>query len=104
MWVQALKVSELEKGTGKVVDLGVKKVALFNVKGKFYALENGCLHRGAPLGNGYLEGCKVTCSWHAWEFDVKTGLCDTMPGAKQPTYPTKIENNIVWIDISSSKS
>ncbi len=104
MWVQALKASEMEKNSGRTLDLGVKKVALFNVDGKFYALENGCMHRGAPLGDGHLEGCKVTCSWHAWEFNVKTGACDTMEGAKQPTYPTKVENHIVWIDIASPKS
>ncbi len=99
MWVQALKVSELEKNTGRTLDMGGKKVALFNVGGKFYALASGCMHRGAPLGDGHLEGTKVKCSWHAWEFDVKTGACDIMPDEKQPTYPTKIEKDMVWIDL-----
>jgi nitrite reductase/ring-hydroxylating ferredoxin subunit len=53
----------------------VAEVAVFNVGGEFYAIDNSCPHRGGPLGEGELEDCIVTCPWHEFRFDVRTGKC-----------------------------
>ena len=98
-WQRALAVSELAKGCGKAVEVAGQSIALFNADGKIHALQNYCLHRGGPLGEGHLEGTQVTCPWHAWQFDVKTGECDTMKGAKQKTFKTKIEKDQIFVDI-----
>ena len=98
-WHRALAVSDLPKGSGKPVEIAGIQVALFNVDGKICAIQNQCLHRGGPLGEGYLEGSEVTCPWHAWQFNVQTGECTTMPGAKQKTFKTKIEKDQIYIDI-----
>ena len=99
MWHPAKKTSEIAEGAAQSVELAGRSVAIFKRGGKFYALANHCLQRGGPLADGHLDGDIVTCPWHAWQFDVKTGRCDTMQGAKQKTYKTKIENGEIWVEI-----
>ncbi len=99
MWYPVMKVSELEKGSGRPMDIAGKSIAFFNLDDKIYAIENRCMHRGGPLGDGHLEGSQVTCPWHAWQFDVKTGACHTMQGASQKTFKTKIENGEIFVEV-----
>ena len=99
MWTKAAKISDFEEGKGIVVSIGGRDIALFKSAGAFYAINNVCPHRGGPLGEGFVEGAEVTCPWHAWAFDLKTGECSTLPGERQPTYPTKIQNSELFIDV-----
>ena len=99
MWRKLAKLSEIQEGQSIVVDVDTKPIALFKVQGAVYALDNTCPHRGGPLGEGSLDGSEVTCPWHAWTFDVKTGECQSSPGFKQPTYQVKIEGDDVTIDV-----
>ena len=94
----ACAASEITPGTGKQITVGGKDVALFNVDGTFYAVDNTCPHRGGPLGEGELEGCAVTCPWHAWTFDLKTGesLTDDL---KVAVYETKVEGGTVLVAV-----
>lgn len=100
-WHLAVKISDLAKDSGKSLEIEGRKVALFHADGKYYALEDSCIHRGGPLGGGHLEGMTVICPWHAWSFDVKTGECHTTPGAKQKTYPTKTENGNIYVNLGN---
>jgi len=95
-FVRACATSEITPGTGRTLTLEGKDVAVFNVDGTFYALDNTCPHRGGPLGEGELEGCAVTCPWHAWTFDLKTGdsLTDDL---KVACYETKVEGGSILI-------
>src|SRR5262245_36185843 len=95
-FVRACATSEIASGTGRTFTVDGKDVAVFNVDGTFYALDNTCPHRGGPLGEGELEGCAVTCPWHAWTFDLKTGesLTDDL---KVACYETKVEGGSVLI-------
>ena len=99
MWHFASKVVDIPKGSGRSVEIAGNWVGLFNVDGKFYAIANGCMHRGGPLGDGHLEGTKVTCPWHALDFDVKTGECSTMPGSKQKTFKVKTEHDEIYVEL-----
>lgn len=56
------------------------EIALFKSEGEIFALENSCPHMGGPLAQGEIENCFVTCPWHGWQFDIKTGICENMPG------------------------
>ncbi|MBI2461390.1 MAG: Rieske 2Fe-2S domain-containing protein, partial [Candidatus Rokubacteria bacterium] len=67
------EIADLAPGQGRVVEVEGKAIALFNVDGAFYAIDNTCLHRGGPLGEGELDGAVVTCPWHGWCYDVTTG-------------------------------
>ena len=101
MWREAAKKSDIGEGKSQLVEFDGKVIALFNHKGKFYAVDNKCPHRGGPLVQGHVEDGKVTCPWHAWQFELKTGACDTMPGTQQKCYPVKVEKDEVWIESSS---
>lgn len=96
--VKVAKTSDLKSGQNKVVTANGKTLALFNVDGKFYALENTCLHRGGPLGEGTLEGNTVTCPWHGWQYDVTNGECKTAPGLKEKSYAVEVNGEDVYID------
>ena len=75
---------------------GDRMICVANVNGEISAMDNVCLHRGGPLGEGMIEGGKVICPWHGWEWDPKTGEAQ-VPGAKIAVYPLKIENGDVLI-------
>jgi len=95
---KATPASDVVPGTGKVVMVGGKEIALFNVDGTFYALDNECPHRGGPLGEGDLEGCIVTCPWHAWQYDVRTGESIT-DDLKVSRYEVKVEGGDVEVAV-----
>ena len=54
------------------------ELAIYNINGEFYATDNFCPHRGAPLSDGVVQGHIVECSWHGWQFDVRDGECLTV--------------------------
>jgi nitrite reductase (NADH) small subunit len=76
-----------------------KTICVANVNGAFTAMDNVCLHRGGPLGQGMIEGGKVVCPWHGWAWDPKTGEASQNPSAKVAVYPLKIEGGDVMIEI-----
>lgn len=96
-FVRVASVNDLKPGENKVVNANGTEVALFNVDGEFFAINNTCLHRGGPLGEGMLEGDIVACPWHGWRYNVKTGQNAMMPTAKVQTYQVKVEGNDVMI-------
>ena len=76
-----------------------KVICVANVGGAVTAMENVCLHRGGPLGQGTIEGGKVVCPWHGWQWDPQTGQAGHNPNARLAVYPIKIENSDVLIEI-----
>ncbi|MEK6983403.1 MAG: non-heme iron oxygenase ferredoxin subunit [Nanoarchaeota archaeon] len=98
-FVRVASVSDLKPGENKVVNVNETEVALFNVDGEFFAITNSCMHKGGPLGEGVLEGDVVTCPWHGWRFNVKTGISPVMPTAKIPIYQVKLEGNDVMVAV-----
>ena len=78
---------------------GGKTICIANVNGAFSAMDNICLHRGGPIGQGMIENGKVVCPWHAWAWDPQTGEAAHNPAAKIAVYPLKIENGDVSIEI-----
>jgi nitrite reductase (NADH) small subunit len=76
-----------------------KTICIANVNGSYSAMDNVCPHRGGPLGQGMVEGNKVVCPWHGWEWDVKTGAATQDPNMKVAVYPLKIENGDVLVEL-----
>lgn len=92
------RVCDVPPGRGATVELkSGAQVALYNVGGEFYALENFCPHRGAPLADGKLCGQTVTCDLHGWRFDVRTGACLGRMDAHVETYQVVIEDGTIKI-------
>src|SRR5262245_59839820 len=69
-YARVASVGELAPGQSKLVEVEGKSIALFNVGGAYYALDNTCTHRGGPLAEGALDGDQVTCPWHGAVFNV----------------------------------
>ena len=94
-----LTKSELQPGSCKTVEQDGKVLALFNVGGKFYALDNTCPHRGGPLGEGDLSGNVVTCPWHGWQFNVVTGSSEVNPEMKLKQYEVREEGENILVSL-----
>jgi nitrite reductase (NADH) small subunit len=89
----------IQPGAGVSLDLpDGDQLAVFNVDGEYYAIENFCPHKGAPLSEGQLCGHVVECSWHGWQFDVRTGDCLTVVD-KIKTYKVQNENGVLKVEI-----
>ena len=98
-FVKAANKNDIGDGKGKVVSLDGNEIALFNVGGSFYAIDNTCKHKGGPLGEGELDQAQVTCPWHGWQYDVTTGACSTNPSVCQKKYNVKAEGDDILIEV-----
>jgi nitrite reductase (NADH) small subunit len=87
------------EGEAKEFTCGDKTICVANVNGTFSAMDNVCLHRGGPLGQGMIEGDKLVCPWHGWQWNPKTGEASHNQSAKVAVYPLKVENGDVMIEI-----
>ena len=97
--VRVGQVTDLPAGEGRVVDADGKALALFNVDGVVYALDNACSHRGGPLGEGEMEGAVVVCPWHAWRWDVKTGANVNNPAVTMACFPVSVDDGRVFVEL-----
>ena len=96
-FVRVCKKGDIPTGAGKTVNVNGKDVALFNVDGTFCAIDNTCLHRGGPLGEGELDGKIVTCPWHGWRYDVTTGVNEMNPSVMVAKYQVKVEGEDILV-------
>jgi nitrite reductase (NADH) small subunit len=87
------------EGEAKEFSLGDKVICVANVNGIISAMDNVCLHRGGPLGQGMVEGGKVVCPWHGWQWDPKTGEAGHNPSAKIAVYSIKVEAGDVLVEM-----
>ena len=99
-FVRAASASEIPAGTGRTVDVSGACVALFNVGGSFLAIANACPHRGGPLAEGDLSGAVVTCPWHGFQFDVRTGQSADGKPLQLKTYPVRLTDDSVEIGVA----
>ena len=99
-FVEVMRLEELPPGRGTTVTVGGKDVALFNVDGTIYAMEDSCLHQGLSLGTSKLEGKVVTCRGHGWRYDVTTGCTLHVKDYGVATYPVKLVEGKIMISVS----
>ena len=74
-----------------------KPMALFNLDGEYYAVNYICPHMGGPIGEGELDGPMVTCPWHGWTYDVRTGKPDHPGGHAISAYETMVEGEDILV-------
>lgn len=98
-FVAVAESNSLAPGQGRTVEVQGRRFALWNVDGSFYAIDDDCPHRGAPLGAGVLDKGQVHCPLHGWAFDPKTGACLSNPARPVACHPTRVENGKVWIEV-----
>jgi nitrite reductase/ring-hydroxylating ferredoxin subunit len=99
-FVTVARVSDLVPGKGVCVEANGKKLALFLSDGKYYAIDEFCTHRNAPLHEGSCYGALVMCPWHNSLFDLATGA-PRNPPAKTGVraYPVQIVGDDVQVDV-----
>lgn len=99
-WHNLFKADSVKPGCGVQSVVEGKVLAVFNIEGTFYAIDDTCTHAGASLAEGSLAGPVVTCPWHGATFDVATGEALSDPayeGVK--TYHIKVENDNVFVEL-----
>ena len=74
-------------------------LALFNVSGEDFASEDRCPHMDSPIHDGTIHRGIVTCLWHMWQFDIKSGECLLNEHIKLAKFPTSVENGVVYADL-----
>lgn len=100
--VPVAKASEIAPGQMRIVEAGGERIALCNVGGTFYAIQDLCTHDDGPLGEGTLRGNVVECPRHGAQFDVKTGAAVRMPAiAPVRIFPVRVEGEDVVVEVDS---
>jgi nitrite reductase (NADH) small subunit len=106
---------EIPPGGRRIVEVDGRSIGVFNVAGRFYALHNGCPHRGGALCEGRVggtvlptedrsyaygrEGEILRCAWHGWEFDIRTGRALVDPAVRARTYPVAVVDGVVVVAV-----
>ena len=98
---EGIAAERLPIGRGKVVRIAGKEVALFNVDGTIYALDDACAHAGASLGSGKLRGGFVTCPGHGFQYDVRSGFCASISGLRVASYPVKVVDGKIMVAVGA---
>lgn len=96
-FIEALRLDQLPPGRGTCATVAGKDIALFNVEGTIYAMDDACLHHGLSLGTSKLEGKVVTCRGHGWRYDVTTGNTLHVPDYGVTSYPVKVVDGKIMV-------
>ncbi|WP_432992519.1 bifunctional 3-phenylpropionate/cinnamic acid dioxygenase ferredoxin subunit [Dactylosporangium sp. CA-233914] len=98
-WIRACSVAELDDGDALQLNT-TPPIAVFNVEGEFFALNDTCTHGQSSLADGYVDGDQIECAWHFAKFDIRTGAVLTPP-ATIPlcTYKVRVEGSDVMVEM-----
>ena len=98
-FVTVARVGDLGPGEVKLVEIGELRIALTNVDGSFFAVDDACPHVQGPLSEGGLEGEVITCPWHGSRFDVRSGELLGAPATTGvSSYAVRVEGDDVQIE------
>jgi len=96
-FVPVATLDEVPLGAAKAVVVGEREIALFNVDGTIYAIDNVCPHQGGPLADGWLDGTIVTCPWHAWCFELRTGKMILSDLASVDVFDVQLDGSTITV-------
>jgi 3-phenylpropionate/trans-cinnamate dioxygenase ferredoxin subunit len=98
--ITVAKATDTPPGTITVHEVDGKRIALCNVNGRFYAIDDVCTHDGGPLDQGELIDNLVECPRHGARFDVTTGRAVVLPAVRPvKTYPVEVDGDDVKVDV-----
>jgi 3-phenylpropionate/trans-cinnamate dioxygenase ferredoxin component len=99
-WLDVAPVAELPPGGKKVIDTEAGPIAVFNLDGEFYAIEDLCSHDGGDLASGRCDGDQIICPRHGARFCIRTGKALTRPAYEDiEAFPVRLESGMVQVDI-----
>lgn len=96
-FVRIAAAGDIPPGSARAYSMGRYEIALFNLAGQYYALENSCPHQGGPIADGWLEGAEVTCPWHGWCFDVRSGKMTLGDFARITRFAVEVRGEEVFV-------
>lgn len=98
-WIDVATVESFPPGSCKVVSTDDMPIAVFNLNGRFYAIDNICSHENAELSDGHLEGEDIVCPLHGAHFSVITGMVTAPPAYEDlKTFPVQVVGGMVQVD------
>jgi len=98
-FVPVARAEDIPPGTVMPVRAGDEEIALAHCDGGFYAVQGHCLHLEGPLGHGHLDGCVLSCPWHGWQYDVRTGQNEFDLAIQLRTYDVQVEDGEVRVGL-----
>jgi 3-phenylpropionate/trans-cinnamate dioxygenase ferredoxin subunit len=99
-WIDVAKIDELTPGNRKIIVTDVAEIAVFNLDGEFFAIEDVCTHDGGELATGVCEGDQIICPRHGARFCIRNGKALTPPAYEDiETFPVRIDQGVVQINI-----
>ncbi len=98
-FVKVAQISEIPAGQGKCIEVEGKRIAVFNVDGTYYAIDDVCPHQGGSLSEGELAGTVVTCPWHGWEYDITTGVNRDDSDVAQEKFAVMVDGNDILVAV-----
>lgn len=98
-FVKLTSLDQLPPGTAREYECEGRIVALFHRDGQIFAIDGVCPHQGGPLADGEIHESEVTCPWHGWRFDLRTGQCLTGRIPDQKIYEVKIIGSDVLVAV-----
>lgn len=93
-------IDHLPPGSGKTYTVGERAIAVFNVAGDLYAIDDRCPHRGASLGRGTLHEAVVNCPLHGWAFDLRSGQCVDRSGYGLERFEVFLQDENIILDVT----
>lgn len=92
--------NRLAEGGILLIEIDGSPIAIFNIAGKLFALDDQCTHDGGPISEGQVDGETIICPRHGARFDILTGKAQSLPAVTDlKTYPIKIENGRILIGL-----
>jgi ferredoxin-thioredoxin reductase catalytic chain len=101
--VPVARLSDLAHGAPRHVKIGKRDIAVVRVDDQVFALSNLCRHAFGPLSDGFVDGFTLTCPWHGWRYDVRTGTTDH-PNADVSTFPARVHDGVVLVTVELGRS
>jgi nitrite reductase/ring-hydroxylating ferredoxin subunit len=97
--VTVARLEHVPPGTLHTVTAGDEELTLAHCDGGIYAVQSKCLHLEGPLGEGRLDGCVLTCPWHGWQYDVRTGENEFDLAIKLRAYDVRVEDGEIRVRV-----
>lgn len=98
--VEVANTADIEPDEGLLVEVEDKSIAIFNLNGQFFAIDDTCTHNKASLSLGDVDGDVVRCPWHEAEFNIKTGQALSKPATVGvTTYRVEVDGDTIKVEI-----
>ena len=94
------RIAEFAAGQGRMVTVNCRHVALFRLGEEFFALDNMCLHRGGPLCDGQIKNDVVTCPWHFWSYEIRTGTMVQDPRVGVSRHEVRLDGELISVRLT----